>query len=303
MRTLIIGYGSIGKRHDEVLSNFIEISNIDIVTKQKIENRTIFETLEEIKSLSDYDYFVIASETFKHFEQLQYLENNLSNKTIFCEKPLFNKNENLEIKKNRVFVGYILRFHPLLQKLKVFLESEKIISINVTVGQYLPSWRKGVDYRNSYSSKKSEGGGVLRDLSHEIDYVQWLIGNLTEIKSYQKKISDLEIDSDDLTTLIGKSESGAIFNISMDYISKITKRTVLIHTLENSYELDFIKNGLTKVSKDGLEESYSFTNLERNYLFEKMHRDTLFENGSKNSSYRDGLEVMRLIERVEKENN
>lgn len=303
MKVLIIGYGSIGKRHDEVLLNFREISKIDIVTKQKIENRTIFKTLEDVENISNYDYFIIASETFKHFEQLQYLENNLSNKIIFCEKPLFNKSENLEIKKNRVFVGYVLRFHPLLQKLKIFLENEKIISLNVIVGQYLPNWRKGVDYRNSYSSKKSEGGGVLRDLSHEIDYVQWLIGNLTEIKSYQNKISDLEIDSDDFTTLIGKSESGAICNISMDYISKITKRTVLIHTLENSYELDFIKNSLTKVSKDGLEESYSFTNLERNYLFEKMHRDILFEDGLRNSSYKDGLEVMKVIEKVEKENN
>ncbi len=275
MKVLLIGYGSIGKRHCEVLSKIPRIKTIDLVTKQVIGNKKCHINLEVVEDINKYDYFIIATETSKHFEQLRFLESKVKNKTIFCEKPLFEKQKNLDIKHNKVFVGYVLRFHPLIKKMKELLEDEKIILANVKCGQYLPSWRPNVDYRNSYSAKKEEGGGVLLDLSHEIDYTQWLCGNIEEVKSYQMKISDLEIDSDDFTTFIGKTDKDILLNVSIDYISKNTHRKLLVETFENTLELDFISNKLLKKNKLGLEETYHFSNLERNYMFEKMHLDIL----------------------------
>ena len=301
MNVLIIGYGSIGKRHREVLSKMDGIALIDIVTKQKLENKVTFLSLEEVGNLKVYDYFVIASETNKHFEQLKYLESKVKNKLIFCEKPLFETIKDLKIKKNSVFVGYVLRFHPLLQKLKEFLQSEKVISVHVNCGQYLPTWRSDRDYTNSYSAKKSEGGGVLLDLSHEIDYVQWLFGKLSEIKSYQMKVSDLDIDSDDLMTFIGKTDMKVIVNVSIDYISKITQRKLLVHTLENSYELDFLENRLVEKNKSGLEEVYNFTNLERNYMFEQMHMSILTDKKYV-CNYEEGIKVMETISMIQEQN-
>ena len=85
MKVLIIGYGSIGKRHYEVLSSFKEIESIDLVTKQDIENIVCYRHLGSVTNISQYNYFIIASETNKHFEQLSYLENTVVNKLIFCE--------------------------------------------------------------------------------------------------------------------------------------------------------------------------------------------------------------------------
>jgi len=235
LRMLLIGYGSIGRRHDEVLSNFSEIESIDIVTKQDIYNRTIYKSLQEIKNISQYSYFIIASETTKHYEQLVYLDLHVKNKIIFCEKPLFASKKTLKIVHNEVYIGYVLRFHPLLQRLKALLQNEKVINVNVKCGQYLPTWRPDRDYRESYSAKKEKGGGVLLDLSHEIDYVQWLFGKIEDIKSYQLKISDLEINSDDLTLFLGKTKQDVIVNLSIDYISKITHRRVIVDTLDSSY--------------------------------------------------------------------
>lgn len=301
MNILIIGYGSIGKRHNEVLSKFDEIENIDIVTKQKLESKTTFISLEQVPDLDIYNYYVIASETNKHYEQLKYLESKVSNKIIFCEKPLFETYKKLTIEKNEVFVGYVLRFHPLLQKLKNFIEKEKVLSVNVNCGQYLPTWRPNTDYRTSYSAKKDGGGGVLLDLSHEIDYVQWLFGKINEIKSYQLKISDLEIETDDLTTFIGKTKNKTVVNLSIDYISKITYRKILLHTLNYSYELDFIKNSLMQTDKSGLEKIYDFKSLEKNNMFEQMHKSIL--NDKKNAcSYEDGLEVMKTISIIQEQN-
>jgi predicted dehydrogenase len=301
VKVLIIGFGSIGKRHYEVLSKVTEIESIDLITKQNINDKKCYKTLTEVKNISKYDYFVISSETNKHFNQLKYLEANVKDKLIFCEKPLFESKKELTIKNNKIFIGYVLRFHPLLKKLKLFLNDEKILLANAKCGQYLPTWRPDTDYKNCYSAKKEEGGGVLLDLSHEIDYVQWLCGSFTEIKSYKRKISDLKIDSDDLTILIGKTKKNVIINISIDYISKITHRRLFIETLENTYELDFIVNRLTKKNKLGVEEIYSFSNLERNEMFNSMHLDILNQKCYV-CTFKEGQEIIDTINIIQEQN-
>ena len=301
MKVLIIGYGSIGNRHEKVLASFKNIESIDIVTKQTLKDKTTYPSLAKVENINIYDYFVIASETNKHFEQLKYLDENILNKIIFCEKPLFETSKELTVNNNKAYVGYVLRFHPLLQKLKDLLKEEKVLNVNVNCGQYLPTWRADTDYKNSYSAKKNEGGGVLLDLSHEIDYLQWLFGNMKEIKSYQLKISDLEIDSDDLTTFIGKTEKNVVINLSIDYISKITFRHIIVNTINNTYQLDFITNKMIQKNKQGLEQIYSFTNLERNYMFEQMHKSIL-TNQKNICKYEEGLNVMKTITTIQEQN-
>lgn len=301
MKVLLIGFGSIGKRHYEVLSQIPQVPSIDLVTKQDIAYKNCYKNLEVVDNINEYDYFVVASESNKHYEQLKFLEKNVKNKLIFCEKPLFESKKDFEIKNNKIFVGYVLRFHPLLEKLKEFIKDENIILANAKCGQYLPSWRPNIDYKHCYSAKKEEGGGVLLDLSHEIDYLQWLCGRINDIKSYQVKISDLVINSDDLTMLIGKTSKNILVNISIDYISKITHRKLLIETFEHTYELDFIANKLIKKNKIGLEEIYSFSNLERNLMFKKMHLD-IFEEQKIICTFKEALEVIDTISTIQEQN-
>ncbi|MFK7779725.1 MAG: gfo/Idh/MocA family oxidoreductase [Candidatus Gracilibacteria bacterium] len=296
---MIVGYGSIGKRHDEVLSSFGY--DIDIVSKQILNDRVVYKNLEDIQTLDEYDYFVISSETNKHYAQLKYLESKISNKIIFCEKPLYESYKSLDIKNNEIYVGYVLRFHSLLEKLKIFLANDTILSINVNCGQYLPTWRSNRDYRDSYSAKKDTGGGVLLDLSHEIDYLQWLCGKINDIKSYQVKISDLEIDSDDFTTFIGKTINGVVVNLSVDYISKITYRKIILHTLKYTYDLNFINNKLLRKDKKGFEELFVSDDLERNSMFEKMHKSIL-SNKINACTYDEALDVMKTITTIQGQN-
>lgn len=301
MKVLIIGYGSIGRRHDEVLSTFVGIESIDIVTKQTLKSRVTFPSLEKVEVLEAYDYFIIASETYKHYEQLAYLELHVNDKLIFCEKPLFETYRQLDISQNRVYVGYVLRFHPLVQKMKTLLENEKIISVHAYCGQYLPTWRKEVDYKTTYSAKKAEGGGVLLDLSHEIDYIQWLFGTMREVQSYQLKISDLEIDSDDCVTCIAKTSHNVIVSVSMDYISKVTRREMMVHTVEHTYVLDFIANRLVQKNKDTQENIYTSDSLERNTMFLQMHQAILAQSSTA-CTYREAQDVMQTITMIQEQN-
>ena len=303
MRVLIIGFGSIGKRHCEVLSEFDSIEQVDLVTKQIIENRTCYKNLEEVKNINKYDYFVIASETKKHYEQLTYLDNILKNKKIFCEKPLFEKKQDFkQSNNNKIFIGYVLRFHPLMQECKNRLKNETIISANIKCGQYLPNWRPGTDYRKLYSASRAQGGGVLLDLSHEIDYAQWLFGKIEDIKSYQVKVSDLEIDSDDLTMLLGKTVNATMINLSIDYISKITHRKIIVETLMSSFEVDLIKNTLNIIDKDGNTNLIEVKTLERNDMFTNMHR-SIINNENINSTLDEAVDIMNTISIIQGQNN
>ncbi len=302
MKALVIGFGSIGKRHARVLSDIDAIHTVDVVTRQHIDSYTTYQHLSEVQ-LEDYDYFVIASETAKHFEQLLYITSNVSGKSILCEKPLFDFIDNqrhmlIDETKNKIVIGYTLRFHPILQKVREIIQTEKVYNIIVTCGQYLPTWRPDVDYRQSYSAKKSLGGGVLLDLSHEIDYIQWLFGEVVELKSYQTTISDLEIETDDLCMFIGKTNRKVFINVSLDYISKIPHRHIFINTEQFSYNINLIDHTIAKQGKTGTIANISVPPIDRDRMFHLMHTSTLTEENTA-SSYAEAVGVMNTVAKIQ----
>lgn len=298
MRALIIGYGSIGQRHYDVLTSIGSFEAIHIVTSQTLNDLTTFKTLEEVPNIDTYDYFVIASETYKHFDQLIYLDRHVNQKIILCEKPLFARYQEITIENNRVYVGYVLRFHPIFASIRTLLNEETPISVSIKTGSYLPAWRPQRDYRTLYSASSEQGGGVLLDLSHEIDYAQWLFGPLRLLSSYQGKISDLEIDSDDITVITAQGDHNALITLSLDYISKIPMREMSIHTNNQSILADMINNTLKIGTKEGEIQTIALEPFERNDLFIKMHRSAL---GDKENlcTLHEGLTVMKTISYIQ----
>jgi len=299
MKALIIGYGSIGKRHEEVLKSLGKFEDIHIVSKQNIIHTLSYKKLEDVtvSNLEVYDYFLISSETFKHTEQIEFLEGKVKQKKIFCEKPLAESYFDVEVVNNKLNVGYVLRFHPLLQKLKIELKSEIIFSLNVHCGQYLPLWRPDRDYRDSYSSSLEAGGGVLLDLSHELDYVYWLCGEIEKFVSIVKKASNLEIKSDDVAQILGLTMKGGVINISVNYLDKKPQRKLTVNTEFHTYIVDLIKNSYLKYDSDGLLIEELNLTMKRNDMFNDMHKDIL-NDGGYCSDLEQGKYIMKLIDNV-----
>ena len=129
-KVLIIGFGSIGKRHASILSQFKNIGKIFILTKQKSYGYNKITNLSEIK-LIDPDYILICSRTSEHYRHLQFIEKNLKNKIILVEKPLFKNSKNFKVKNNKVFVGYNFRYHPIIKYIKNFIKNKRIFSVSV----------------------------------------------------------------------------------------------------------------------------------------------------------------------------
>mgnify|MGYP000305888549 CR=1 FL=1 len=300
MKILIIGFGSIGKRHFEILNALVVVSSVNIVSKQNIQikDTVVYATLSDVTKITDYDYFVIASETSKHYQQLKYISEKVSGKKIIVEKPLFDKEyETIECD-NKVFTAYNLRFHPVIEQLKQFLENEKVYYVNAICGQYLPLWRPEQDYRQSYSADINQGGGVLRDLSHELDYLTWLFGEFKSIEAINTKVSDLDISSDDIFTAIAVTKSKVIINVTVDYISKTPIRRLIIHTLENTLEVDVINNSIVIYDKKSNKKVIDVNKEDRNYSYTKMHKSIINNHFNTACSFDEGKNIVNIIDSI-----
>ncbi len=301
-KALVIGYGSIGKKHAQLLKKSKSISEVVVMTSQKNISFKKIKNINEIKKINPF-YIVIASATKEHYSQLKFIENNFSNKKILVEKPLFHKNLKLNIKKNKVYVGYNLRFSKMLNYIRAKILNKKIIYCNSYCGYYLPNWRKNRHYSKSYSSKKSEGGGVLMDLSHEIDYLQWLFGKIKIINSVNKKISKLKIDTDDFFSLNAYSKNSKLIQLNTNYISKKKIRTINIETNNFGIYGDLISNKLEIIYKK--KKKLMKWKEDKNFLetYSNQH-ESIIQNKNLNKlcSYNDGLKVLKFIDQIKKIN-
>lgn len=177
------------------------------------------------------------------------------------------------------------------------MQDEELISFSANVGQYLPTWRKNSDYRDSYSAKRMQGGGVLNDLSHELDYSLWLCGKSLAVTSVGGHYSELEIDSDDVYSILIQCSACPIVNIQINYLDRTSRRDILIHTKKHSIYLDLI-NGVVTI--DGKQTDHYADDV--NNTYRKQHQAIIDEDYRHVCSYEEGLTVVNLIEKISEAN-
>jgi predicted dehydrogenase len=296
---LVVGMGSIGRRHFRVLRDMYPAAAFGIVSRRPDAGENVYPSIERVPDIGSFDYFVICSETALHEEHFLKIESAVKGKTVLVEKPLFSAFRDFPPPVNTVYVGYNLRFHPALSMLRARLLTRRILSIRIMTGQYLPTWRPGTDYRGSYSASKERGGGVLRDLSHELDYLQWMAGSLKELHGISRKLSPLHISSDDIMCFVGVTEGGSIAHVYVDYLSRRPTRTIVAQCDDATYVCDlingtleeFLDNERTILARDAIGE--------RDASYREMHRDILEHGGRVACSFSEGQRVMRTIRMIE----
>jgi len=232
LKVLVVGYGSIGKRHIENLSNFPGVE-ILVQTKRKYDKflkKNHSKLLHSLPKAIDEkpDAAIIANVTSRHIEAA--IELAQSNIDIFLEKPISNSLSNVNkllnlIRRNNLItqVGCQLRFHKCICKIKEMIcnnEIGRVISVKVECGSYLPDWHPYEDYKLSYASRNELGGGVVLTCIHEIDYLYWLFGDVIEVFSITGKFSDLKIHADDLSSIILRFKNKVIAEVHLDYFQK-----------------------------------------------------------------------------------
>lgn len=293
MRVLVIGYGSIGQRHARILSELG--CPVAVVSKRKIDWAPHYNSISS--ALRDFDpgYVVIANKTSEHCETLRKLKCAGFKGVVLVEKPLFSKVENADVKGfKKVIVGYNLRFHPLILKLRKLLTGKRILTAQTYVGKNLAAWRPGVDYRKSYSAFKDHGGGVLRDLSHELDYMNWLLGGWSSVAAVGGHYSRLAIDTDDAYCVMLTTKRCQNVLVQMNYIDHTGHRAMIFNSDDLTIKVDLMQNWIEVNGKrSGLK-------VERDDTYREEHRAVLGKRWKELCSYREAMDVMRLIEAAEK---
>tara|TARA_A100001015_G_scaffold283911_1_gene349763 strand:- start:1863 stop:2774 length:912 start_codon:yes stop_codon:yes gene_type:complete len=292
MNVLIIGFGSAGKRHSKVLNLSNKIKNIYIKTNQNIKPYNKFIFVKKINNLN-IDLIVIANETYKHYSVCKFLEKNFNNKIILCEKPLFNKFYNFKPKKNKFYISYNFRFHECLQYVKKKVNLDRVFFVEAETSSYLPSWRKNTDYSKSYSALPQKGGGVLLDMSHEVDYLKWLFPDFKISKIYKNKISNLNILSDDIALVFGNIKKNNLVKIKLTYFNKLPRRQLSICLTDGTQIYLDLLNSEIKLFKKNKKKIFQLEKYSQFNTTKDMYSRILKNNYEDICSLREGLDLLK----------
>lgn len=234
MKILVIGCGSIGERHirnlksiqaGEISAYDVNLERLSTVTKKYGVARytKLTEALGE-----GVDAVIVSTPPSFHIPIASAAVDK--NAHVFIEKPMSHALHGVDEliqkasrRKLALFIGYNFRFHSGLMLVKKMIDKGKIgrvLSARAEFGQYLPDWRPWQDYRRSYTAKRELGGGIILDGSHEIDYLRWLIGEVSEVSCFAEKISDLEVETEDVAGILLKFKNGAIAQIHLDFVRR-----------------------------------------------------------------------------------
>lgn len=286
---LVIGYGSIGARHARLLEHLG--SRVAVVSRRPNVFPVVYPGVAVALAAEVFDYVVIANETSEHQTALNQLIASGHTGSVLVEKPVWNTGApSLEPPRAMsVYVGYVLRFMPGLIALKALIEGQTIINAEVRSGSYLPDWRPGRDYRTTASASLKDGGGALRDLSHELDYLLWLVGPWKRLAAIGGHRSGLEIETDDIYLLLGESQSGALFNVSLNYCDRVEERWIIVTTDRDTYRFDLVTGVLT-VSGSVVELEQ--TAMDTLYLRQHI---AAFTGAQPCCTFQDGVAVVGMI--------
>lgn len=213
-RILIVGYGSIGKRHLRLARQLFPDADIRLLRHQHtsevpvLSNGCLFLIDDAIAFgpqvaviANPAPYHLAVALALAQIGVHLLIEKPLSNATTGVAQLLQTCKEQGTV----LLTGYNLRYLPSLQRFRsILLEGSigKVLSVRCEIGQYLPAWRPDADYRQGVSASSALGGGALLELSHEIDYLRWLFGDVDWVSATLSRQSDLELDVEDTAHLI-----------------------------------------------------------------------------------------------------
>lgn len=269
-RILIVGFGSIGKRHLRVIRRNNPNADIRILRREETSapplfSNGVFTEYEEVRAFCP-TLAVIANPSAFHVPVAMLLAQ--AGCHLLIEKPISSKTKGvrqlLELSQKQgivLQVGYNMRFSKSLALFRHLIRSGtigRVLSVRCEVGQYLPNWRPGTDYRLGVSARSDLGGGVLRELSHEIDYLRWIFGDVLWVNAYIGRSSQLEVQVEDVAHLImgqaGESDArGLVTSLSMDFFRRDTTRNCVAIGEEGSIRWKASAGSVEHLKAEGVE--------------------------------------------------
>lgn len=282
MKILVVGLGSIGRRHLKNLSD-LGVRQLAAVTSQRsalpLHELPAFLSFDTLETALEWrpDAVFVCNPTAMHLETA--LTAAEAGCHIFLEKPVSHDLKGVNelarlVEKKRLVAqtGFQFRHHPVLEIIKKNIEQGLIgraVSAHTHWGEYLPGWHPWEDYRHGYSARKDLGGGVVLTLCHPFDYLRWMLGEADVVGAVGGHLSDLETDTEDTALISLQFESGAIGSVYLDYVSAPPRHSLQIIGTKGRIEWE-AESGVARVYANmgsDLEQIEPGALFERNTMF------------------------------------
>lgn len=292
MRALVVGYGSIGRRHAGVLGELG--CDVAVLSRRTVDHARGFTSLASALTEWQPEYVVVADRTSEHHDTVASFAAAGFRGRVLVEKPLFDRARAIPSHSfSHTGVAYQLRFHPLLNKLRCLVNPSRALTATLYVGSYLPHWRPGTDYRDGYSASSAQGGGALRDLSHELDCALWLLGPWRRLTACGGHVSGLEIDSDDAVVVLMETARCPVVSIQVNYLDRLPRREILVNTDSHTIRVDLINATLQ------IDDATESAVIERDAAYRAEHQAMLDGNVEALCSFEEAMDTLVTIEAAE----
>lgn len=269
-KALVVGAGSIGTRHARVLSGLGH--EIAVVSARPSDEFERFADIPEALERFAPEYAVVATETARHASSVGELADGGFDGMLLVEKPLSVPVAALAAFE-RVGVGFNLRFHPVIARVAELLAATEVYTVEVYAGQHLSEWRPGRPTSEQYSASQARGGGVLRDLSHELDYLGHMLGACRGAFARGGRLGEVTVDADDAWGIVAEYERAPIVTVQLNYLDTTARRRIVATTASGTIEADVIAG---VVRHAGVAEELPS---ERDETYTRMHRAMLEGSG------------------------
>jgi predicted dehydrogenase len=238
LHALVVGLGSIGRRHARNWAA-LGLGPVSVARQVGLAQpeplgvaaREFFDLDEALATRPDV--VLVTNPTGLHVDTA--LRAVRAGAHVFVEKPLGDSLDGVaellsaaQTARRHVMVGYNLRFHPGLARVKELVGAGavgRIVSVRATVGEYLPGWHPAEDYRQGYSARRDLGGGAVLTLSHELDAVGWLLGAPAQVMGVAIHATSLEVDTDDVAEITLRYPR-CLASVHMDYARRPPARSL-----------------------------------------------------------------------------
>ena len=310
----IVGLGSIGRRHLRLISEIRP--DIKIIVVRSGHGSACDEEKMAVKitdSIGDaikegIQAAIISSPATLHLKQsLELAKNGIH---LLIEKPISHTSDRVKellkiVNENRIttMVGYVLRYDLGAIKFKNWLDNKikgKILHARIECGSYLPDWRPDQDYRKTVSALSELGGGVLLELSHEIDYLYWFFGKPKDVQAQIRNSGTLDINVEDQVDLLMTSEQGYCISVQIDFNRRHVERKCKVLTTEGELIWDAVNKNVTWKGVNKEQSKYEYNN-ERNSIYRKQLEvffDCIENDNDPIVTVKDGINVISLIDAV-----
>lgn len=314
MRIIIVGCGSIGKRH---LRNLRVLGERELVgvdprmdRRREIEQQVGAVTYDRLQpALEDgADAVFVVTPPALHIPAAMAAVR--AGCHLFIEKPLSHSLDSVddlmkeaEARRLTVFVGSNWKFHPSFRRMKSLLDKGtigRVTSARCQFGQFLPDWHPWEDFRQGYSAKRDLGGGVLLD-SHEFDYLLWYLGPVSSVACFAGHVSSLPVETEDTASVLLRFASGAIGHVHLDYVQRAYQRSCEFHGEEGTLRWD-IRDRAVRLYQGGQEAGWTVFEEPVTYDLNQMYVDEVrhFLNcvrGSESplTDLRQGMAAVKLM--------